>query len=177
MTVEKDKMVSIDYTLKDKDGQIIDTSKNSGPLDYIHGRGYLISGLEKELEGKNPGDTFTTVIPPEEGYGTYDESLVVKVPRDQFDAEVEIQPGMQFQASVGQIVTVTKVEGDEITIDANHQLAGKTLYFEVTVASVRDATPEELNPPTSGCGGGCGGCSGGCGSSGCGSGGCGGCGN
>ncbi len=173
MVIAKDKMVAIDYTLKDKDGKVIDSSKDAGALEYLHGHGNLISGLEKELEGKSAGDSFSVTIPPEEAYGTYNKELVVNVPKDQFDTDVEIEVGMQFQANTaggGQIVTVTAVTDKEVTVDANHPLAGQTLYFDVTVASVREATPEELAPrPVSGCGGGCGGCSG-CGSSGgCGS--------
>lgn len=174
MIIEKDRVVSIDYTLKDKDGTVIDTSKNSTPLEYMHGRGSLIPGLEKELDGKKAGDAITAVIEPKDAYGEYDESLVIKVPRSQFDPGIEIKEGMQFQASTPggpAIVTVTSVTADEVTVDANHELAGKTLYFDVNVVSVREATEDELNPPSGGCGGGCsgcgseGGCSGGCGGS------------
>lgn len=173
MVITTDRMVAIDYTLKDKDGKILDSSKDGGALEYLHGHGNLISGLEKELEGKSEGDSFSAVIPPEEAYGEYNNELVIVVPKNQFDTDVEIEPGMQFQANTaggGQIVTVTNVTESEVTVDANHPLAGQTLYFEVKVASVREATPEELMPKRSaGCGGGCASC-GGCGSSsGCGS--------
>ncbi len=170
MVIAKDRMVSIDYTLKDKDGKIIDSSKDSDALEYLHGYGNLIKGLEKELEGKTEGDTFSVVIPPAEAYGEYNKELVLNVPKEQFDTDVEIEPGMQFQANMaggGQIVTVTAVTEKEVTVDANHPLAGQTLYFDVKVVAVREATPEELMPRSSGCGG-CSGCSGGCGSS-CGS--------
>lgn len=167
MVIEKDKVVSIDYTLKDKDGTVIDTSKNSTPLEYIHGRGNLISGLEKQLEGKAKGDSIKAVVEPKDAYGEYDESLLIDVPRKNFDSETEIKVGMQFQASTPggpAIVKVTKITDDTITVDANHDLAGKTLYFDVDVMDIRDATAEELNPP-SGCGGSCGSCGGGCGGS------------
>lgn len=172
MVIAKDKMVAIDYTLKDKDGKIIDSSKDAGALEYLHGHGNLIIGLEKELEGKTDGDTLSVAIPPAEAYGEYNKELVVNVPKDQFDTDVEIEPGMQFQANTasgGQIVTVTSVTDKEVTVDANHPLAGQTLYFDVKVVSVREATAEELMPRRSyGCGGSCGGCAGGCGtSSGC----------
>lgn len=172
MTISKDKVVSIDYTLKDDKGAVIDTSANSGPLEYLHGNGRLITGMEKALEGKQPGDEFQITISPEEGYGVFNPDLIIKVPREQFDTDITIEPGMCFQASDGSIVTVKEVTDKEVTIDANHELAGKTLFFDVKVVSVRDATPEELAPPSSGCGGGCGGCGGSCGSCG---GGCGGC--
>lgn len=169
MIITKDKVVSIDYTLKDESGTVIDTSKNSTPLEYVHGCGRLIPGLEKQLEGKTDGDSFSAVIEPKEAYGEYDESLLIKVPRKNFDASSEIKIGMQFQASTPggpAIVKVTEVTDDTVTVDANHDLAGKTLYFDVKVVSVRDATPEELNPH-SGCGGSCGEC-GGCGGGSCG---------
>lgn len=182
MTITQDTFVAIKYTLKNKDGQIIDSSTDE-PLEFIAGRGFLIAGLEKELEGKKAGDKFSAVIPPAEAYGEYSDQLKVSVPRSQFDTDVEIEVGMQFQAGMGQIVTVKEVKENEIVIDANHPLAGETLYFDVEIVSVRAATSEEIAAilaPRGGCGGGCGGCGGGscgddcnCGDDGdCGCGGC-----
>lgn len=182
MKIEQNKVVKIHYTLKDKDGKVLDSSVERDPLQYVHGHGYLISGLEKELEGKEPGAKFSTQIAPKDGYGEYDEKLVIEVPRDQFDSSVEIEVGMQFQADSPMgpsIVTVKKVADDKITIDANHELAGKDLFFDVEVVEVRDLTEEEvkqMTAPRGGCSGSCGSC-GGCGSSGgdcgsCGGGGC-----
>ena len=173
MKIEKDKVVQIHYVLKDKDGTEIDSSKETGPLQYVHGNGYLIKGLESQLEGKEPGAKFTAFVEAKDAYGEYDEKLVVDVPRSQFDSSTEIEVGMQFQAesAVGPaIVTVKKVSPETITIDANHELAGKDLNFDVEVVDVRDMTEEETAQMKSGCGGDCscdGGCGGGC-SSGCG---------
>lgn len=171
MEISNQKMVKIHYTLKDKDGNQIDSSLGGEPLEYMHGIGALIPGLEKELEGKNPGDKFHTEIEPALGYGEYDDALVAEVPRAQFDTGAEITVGQQFQASTAtgpMIVKVTKVTDDKITVDGNHELAGKTLFFDVEVIDVREPTEEELEPYVSeGCGGGCASC-GGC--SGCGSG-------
>ena len=147
MQVAKHKVVSIDYTLTDDDDKIVDTSKGSEPLTYIHGTGNLIPGLEKALAGKSPGDALEVTIPPEEGYGVHDESLLEVLPRSKFTAEQEVQVGMQFYAEGGsevQVITVVGVEGDSITIDGNHPLAGKTLNFAVKIVDVRDATPEEV---------------------------------
>ena len=182
MKIENDKWVEIHYTLKDDADQQIDSSVGNEPLGYVHGRGYLITGLETLLEGHEPGDKFFAHIEPKDGYGEYDERLIVELDRNKFDFDGEITVGMPFQMMTPSglsIVHVTKVEGDKITIDGNHDLAGKALNFDIEVVSVRDATEEEL-APTSGCGGGCGGC-GGCGGGdcsegGCGDGGCGGCG-
>ena len=172
MVIEKDKMVAIHYTLKDDNGVEIDSSAGGNPLAYIHGNGYLIPGLEKELEGKSAGDKFKAVIQPEEGYGVYDERLIATLSRERFDLPGDIEIGMQFQVSTPAgptIVRVTKVEGDNITIDGNHELAGKVLHFDVEVVEVRELSEEEKQQMLSGgcgcgCGGGCGGnCGGNCG--------------
>ena len=147
MQIAKHRVVSIDYTLTDDDDKIVDTSKGSEPLTYIHGTGNLIPGLEKALAGKSPGDALEVTIPPEEGYGAHDESLLEVLPRTKFTAEQEVQVGMQFYAEGGsevQVITVVDVEGDSVTIDGNHPLAGKTLNFAVKIVDVRDATPEEV---------------------------------
>jgi FKBP-type peptidyl-prolyl cis-trans isomerase SlyD len=164
MTVTKNKVVSIDYTLKDASGTVIDSSKDTGPLEYLHGNGNLIPGLESQLEGKAVGDKFSAVIEPKDAYGEYDDKLVVKVPRTQFDSNTPITTGMQFQADTAggpTVVKVTEVTDDTITVDANHDLAGKTLYFDINVLGVRDATEEELTPHSS-CSGSCGSCGSGC---------------
>ena len=129
MKISNDKVVSIEYTLKNADGQIIDTSVGNAPLEYIHGRGYLISGLEKDLEGKSEGEEFTSEIEPKDAYGEFDESMVVEVDRKQFPEGIEIEEGMQFEAEYGQLVTVKSVTKDKITIDANHPLAGVKLFL------------------------------------------------
>lgn len=161
MTVSKDKFVAIHYTLKDDDGKTIDSSYGAEPLAYIQGNNMLIPGLEKEMEGKSAGEKFSTVIKPEDAYGIYDDRLVAVVTRDKFQEGVPIEVGMKFQSGPA-IVTVTKIENDNITIDANHELAGKTLHFDIEVVEVKEPSEEDLaqfqNP-----GGGCGGCGGNCG--------------
>ncbi len=166
MEIKKDSVVTIDYTLKNEKGDVLDTSKDVGPLEYIHGYGNLIPGLEKELEGKKAGDSLNVAVKPEEGYGEYSDELVVEVPKANFEVDAEIQVGMQFEAGP-RIVTVTKIEGDTVTIDANHELAGQTLHFEVTVDSVREATKDEIAALISSSGCGCGGSDSGCAPSDC----------
>ena len=175
MKIEKNKWVSIHYTLKDDDGQQIDSSVGGKPLSYLHGNGYLIFGLENELEGKEEGAKFSCKIKPIDGYGEYDPQLILDVERKQFETDQEIEVGMKFQVMTPQgpsIVTVKEVGPEIIKIDGNHELAGKNLNFDVEVVEVREPTAEELNP--SGCSGCCGSdggcdCGGDCGS------GCGGC--
>lgn len=173
MQVDQNKWVTIHYTLTDENGNQLDSSVGGEPLGYLHGNGYLILGLENELQGKNPGDRFSAVIQPKDGYGEYDSRLIIDIPREQFDTTQEILPGMQFQMMTPaglSIVKVIEVNGDKIKIDGNHELSGKVLHFDVEVVDVRDATEEELSPRGCECGGSCGNCnSGGCGS-------CGGCG-
>jgi FKBP-type peptidyl-prolyl cis-trans isomerase SlyD len=148
MNITQNKVVSIHYTLTDKSGEILDTSKGRGPLAYLHGRGNLITGLEKELEGKKEGDKLNITVPPEEAYGARDENLIRQVPRSAFKEVEDLQPGMRFQSkteSGTEIFTVSKVEDEKVTIDSNHPLAGEALTFDVKVADVREATEEEVS--------------------------------
>lgn len=162
MQIATTKMVKIHYTLKDKDGVQIDTSTDKEPLEYMHGMGALIPGLEKELTGMDVGEKKHVVVPAKEAYGEFDESLVQAIPRDRFDVEAEIEVGQQFQADTPtgpMLVKVVKVTEDAITIDSNHELAGKTLYFDVEVLEIRDASEEEIAPyQSTGCSGSCGSC-------------------
>lgn len=137
----------IHYTLTDDAGAVLDSSSGGEPLAYLHGSGNIIPGLEKALEGKQAGDKLKVTVAPEEGYGVRDEKLIQQVPRRVFQGVRDIKPGMRFHANAGQgagQVTVTQVQGDMVTIDGNHALAGVTLKFEVEIAKVREATAEEL---------------------------------
>lgn len=147
MKIQKNTVVSIDYTLKDDDGNLIDTSSGRGPLKYLHGNGNLIPGLEKALEGREAGQSFSVKIPPEEAYGQKDEALIQEVPRNLFDETEGLEVGMQFQAQTEQgsyILTVKEIKENTVVIDGNHPLAGQNLNFEINIISVREATLEEL---------------------------------
>jgi FKBP-type peptidyl-prolyl cis-trans isomerase SlyD len=147
MQIAKNAVVSIDYTLTGPDGAVIDTSTGRAPLPYIHGGGNIIPGLENALDGKSVGDSFKVTIPPAQGYGERNPQAVQSVPKAAFQGVPEVKVGMQFrsQGQHGmQVVTVTKVENDTITVDGNHPLAGVTLNFDVTVREVRAATAEEI---------------------------------
>jgi FKBP-type peptidyl-prolyl cis-trans isomerase SlyD len=143
-----DKMVvTIDYTLKDDNGNILDSS-NDGNFAYLHGSNNIIPGLENALTGKSAGDEVDVTVSPAEGYGERNDSMVQAVPRDMFDSEQEIEVGMQFHAQSPEgdmvVVTVTDVDKDDITVDGNHPLAGMNLNFGVKVVDVREATAEEM---------------------------------
>ena len=149
MQIENGKVVTIDYTLKDDRGNVIDSSEGREALSYLHGAGNIIPGLEKALEGKTTGDELDVSLSAEEGYGPRDNALIQKVARDRFQSNDEIQVGMQFhtQSKSGSpiVVTVVAVDDEEITVDGNHPLAGENLNFQVKVVGVREATNEEMN--------------------------------
>ena len=137
----------MDYALKDDEGTVIDQSQPGQPLSYLHGHRNIIPGLESALEGKNAGDSVEVRVAPEEGYGEPNPALEQVVPRDRFQGVESLEVGMQFQANTDQgpvSVRVVKIEGDDVTVDGNHPLAGKHLNFNVTVQEVRDAKPEEI---------------------------------
>lgn len=142
------RVVSMHYKLTLDDGAVLDSSQGSDPLSYLHGAGNIVSGLEKALVGKVVGDSLKVTVEPDEGYGEFNADLVQTVPRQAFQGVESVESGMAFQAqapdgSVQQIM-VKDVEGDEVTIDANHPLAGVVLHFDVEVVGVREATEEEM---------------------------------
>jgi FKBP-type peptidyl-prolyl cis-trans isomerase SlyD len=148
MSIQQDQVVSIHYTLKNDAGEVLDSSGDGEPLTYLHGHGNLISGLERELTGKKPGDKLQVKILPIDGYGEYDKALIQKVPRRALKGIPKINVGMRLQAQTEdgvRAVTVSHVAGDMITLDGNHPLAGQNLNFDVEVAEVRPASAEELS--------------------------------
>nr|WP_298378366.1 peptidylprolyl isomerase [uncultured Halomonas sp.] len=147
MQIAQNSVVAFHYTLTNDSGEVLDSSEGREPLTYLHGSGNIIPGLEKELEGRQDGDKLQVTVTPEEGYGENQPALVQEVPRDSFQGVESIEPGMQFQAQTQGgplMVTVTKVEGDTVTVDGNHPLAGQKLNFDVEISEVRDATQEEV---------------------------------
>ena len=147
MQISKNSVVTLNYTLTNDQGEILDESQD-GSFLYMHGAGGIIPGLESLLEGKSASDTFTAHIEPADGYGERDDSMVQVVPRDMFDKEHPIEEGIQFHAESPEgdmlTVTVTKVEGDEITVDGNHPLAGIPLNFDIKITDIREASAEEI---------------------------------
>ncbi len=148
MQISKNKVVTLKYRLTDDDGDLIDESTDAEPMAYIHGVGNLIPGLEAALEGKQKGDALKVTVNPDEGFGDRNDELTRVVSRTVFDFVEELEVGMQFQTDGGQgmeVVTIVGIEGDQVTVDGNHPLAGVTLSFDVSVLDVRDATQEELS--------------------------------
>jgi FKBP-type peptidyl-prolyl cis-trans isomerase SlyD len=147
-TVSDGKVVSIHYTLTDDAGAVVDSSKGSAPLEYLHGAGNVVPGLEEALSGRAPGDAFKVDVAPDKGYGAHDPRGLQRIPREAFPDDVDLEPGMQFGAEDPQggstTVWIVKVESDQVVIDTNHPMAGKTLHFDVSIEGVRDATREEI---------------------------------
>ncbi len=147
MQIAQNSVVKFHYTLTNDAGEVLDSSDGRQPLTYLHGAGNIIPGLERQLEGRETGDKLNVSVTPEEGYGEVQPQLVQEVPRDAFQGVEAVEPGMQFQAQTQGgplMVTVTKVEGDTVTVDGNHPLAGQKLNFDVEIADVREASQEEL---------------------------------
>jgi FKBP-type peptidyl-prolyl cis-trans isomerase SlyD len=166
MRVAKETVVAIEYTLKDDQGHVIDASGDRGPMEYLHGAQNIIPGLEQGLDGLVAGDAKQIVVQPQLGYGEYSEKLLQHVPLTAFGANTP-QVGMRFHAETNlgmRVLTIKKIEGEEVTLDGNHELAGKTLHFDIKVVSVRAAELTELSHGHPHQSGGC------CGGGGCGSG-------
>jgi len=147
MQISKHKVVTLDYTLTNDGGEVLDTSKGQEPLAYIHGTGFMIPGLENALEGKAAGNSFSVTVEPRDGYGERDDELIKVVEQAMFGGVEKLEVGMQFQAETDdgvEMVTVTAVEGEKVTVDGNHPLADVTLNFDVQVVGVRKASQEEL---------------------------------
>jgi FKBP-type peptidyl-prolyl cis-trans isomerase SlyD len=148
MKIEKHSVVSMNYTLKNSEGILLDTSDGREPLVYLHGVGGLIPGLEKELEGKGASDKLEAVIAPEDAYGTRQENLTQVVPKNGFQGDEEMVEGMQVQLDTEQgpmIARISKIEDEEVTLDMNHPLADMTLHFDVEILDVREATEDEIS--------------------------------
>lgn len=149
MQVSEHKVVTIHYTLTNDEGQKMDSSRKGQPLPYIHGIGNLIPGLERELEGKKVGDKVIAVIEPKDAYGEWESSKEHKVPLSGFQGQGDekLEVGMRVQVDMGQqkaIAMVTNIEGDQVTLDLNHPLAGQTLHFDVEIMGIRAAEAVEL---------------------------------
>lgn len=148
-TVSDGKVVSMDYSLRlDDEPEVVDTSAGREPLQFVQGQGQIISGLERELYGMSVGEEKDVVVSPADGYGESDPEAFQLVPLDAFPPDATIEPGMglQLQDTSGQVFTayVDEVRPDGVVLDFNHPLAGKTLYFNVKIADLREATADEL---------------------------------
>jgi FKBP-type peptidyl-prolyl cis-trans isomerase SlyD len=148
-TVEKDQVVSLHYTLRDDEGEVLDTSAGRDPLQIIQGAGQIIPGLEESLYGMEIGDEKQVTVKPEKAYGEVDPDAFQIVPRDRFPDDVDLQEGMGFRmrdSETGEtmVAYVHELRPTGVLLDLNHPLAGETLDFQVRIEDVRPATEEEL---------------------------------
>ena len=147
MTIGKNSVVQFNYVLKHESGETIESSDKGHPVLYLHGHGNIIAGLEKAMEGKAQGDSFSATVPPEEAYGPRHEDAIQRVPLKHLHGSKHWKPGMvaYIQTEHGhhqvQIVKVGQFNAD---VDINHPLAGQTLTFDIEIVEVRQATEEEL---------------------------------
>jgi len=139
MQVEKNRVVAIDYTLKDESGRIIDTSEDREPLSYIQGIGNLIPGVESALEGKSLGERVEGTVAPESGCGIRDDSLVLSIERSHFSQVEDLEEGLRFRMDTPDgpaVFTVVKVEESGVLVDG--------LNFDIMIKSIREASAQEL---------------------------------
>jgi FKBP-type peptidyl-prolyl cis-trans isomerase SlyD len=140
-------VVTVHYKLTDDQGNVLDSSEGSKPMAYLHGAGNIIPGLEKALEGKAEGDSLQVRVEPAEAYGEVNPDGIKTIEKTAFQGVESVEPGMTFEAQTPdgtkQPIVVKKVEGDAVTIDTNHPLAGVALNFDVQIVGVREATKEE----------------------------------
>lgn len=147
MQAMKDKVVSIYYTLTDDTGKVLDKTGDDAVFSYLHGNGNIIPGLEKAIDGKNPGDAFQVRVEPDDAYGPRDDSHIFEMDKEPFDSVKDLAVGMQIPVETDHgvhILTIREINGDKVTVDANHPLAGVTLNFDVRLQDVRDATADEI---------------------------------
>lgn len=148
MNIGKNTVVSANFQLFNREGELIDSSDTNGPLVYLHGAEQLLPALEEALSGHEVGDELSVELTPEQAFGERIEALVDRAPRSNFPGVEHIEPGMRFQTGMEDgsqmVVMVTDVDDQWVTVDGNHELAGMDLRFELKVADVRAASEEEI---------------------------------
>jgi FKBP-type peptidyl-prolyl cis-trans isomerase SlyD len=147
LKIATDTVVAFLYTLKDESGQMLDQS-GGGPMAYLHGHGQIVPGLEQELTGRSAGEKLQVHVAPADGYGEYNAAFVQMVPRAAFQGIPDLRVGMALstrtQNGGAARVIVREIGADAVTVDGNHALAGKDLFFDIEIVDVRAASEEEL---------------------------------
>ena len=154
-SIEPNAYVTLDYTLTDDEGDVLDASHEEGgePIEYVHGYGMLVPGLEAALAGMKSGEAKEVVVPADAGFGERDEELVLEIDRSEFPDPKAVKEGDEFVAESPDgdevVMHVVEVKTDSVMVDANHPLAGVTLHYSVKVRELRAATPEEIEDAAS----------------------------
>lgn len=146
-SVQKDVVVSMEYTLQ-VDNEEIDSSKGQDPLQFLVGHGNIISGLEREMIGMKVGESKDVVIAPADGYGEFDEEAFMNVPRNDFPKDIPLEEGTELtvkdDSGQSRYARIDTIDGDTVTLNFNHPLAGDELHFNVKIVGLREPTTEEL---------------------------------
>ncbi|MGD2027682.1 MAG: peptidylprolyl isomerase [Anaerolineales bacterium] len=146
--VANDLVVAIDYVLT-VDGEVLDSSEEEGPLEYLHGHNNIIPGLEKEITGMKVKESKHVDVSPEGGYGLVEEEAILDVPLEEFPEDVPLEPGIELEVTDNEgdmmFARIKEVGSTSVKLDTNHPLAGKTLHFDVTVVGLRAPSKEELD--------------------------------
>ena len=149
MPFKKDEVVLFHYTVTNNKGEIVDNSRGSDPLAVLAGHGQILPKLEEALQELELNETKTVALKATDAYGEFSEENVQAASRDNFPKEAKLEVGMEYMASMenGQHMpfVISKIEGEEITVDFNHPLAGQDLTFEVEIMEIREASAEELS--------------------------------
>lgn len=177
MKIETNKYVTLSYDLhvgEDDERELMESATKEAPLEFIYGTNSMLQSFEDQIEGKNPGDTFTFTLTPEEAYGEYADDRVIELPKSVFQVNGEIDEEILFEGNTVPMMdsdgnklmgSVVEIKDDVVSMDFNHPLAGETMHFTGSVIDVREATAEEIATLFAHDGGGCSGCSdAGCGS-------------
>ncbi len=149
MAIEQNKVVTMNFTLKDDEGNVLDSTEKGGPFSYISGTNMVLPKLEEALSGMLIGSKKNLKLEAKDGYGNYNDDAIQVVGKENFPEDIVLEVGMEYMANspdgVKMPFTISNVDGEEITIDFNHPLAGKNLNFDIELLNVRDATAEELS--------------------------------
>lgn len=148
LRIETGRIVSIEYHVRLSDGETVEATEDGSPVQYLHGAGMLLPSLEAALENLEEGTHKEFTIPAPDAYGERDESNVITLPRTIFPPTVDLHEGARLAARTNggdtYPLTVREVHPEQVVVDLNHPLAGKALYFTVTVRSVRPASEDEV---------------------------------
>ncbi len=148
LIIDEHRIVLMHYQLDNGFGEMVDSSLGGLPMTYMHNTGALLPSLERELTGRQKGDEFEIAIYPEDGYGYRDDELITKIPRTAFAELGELHVGMRVKDkrsdNEDSLFTVIVIEDEEVTVDANHPLAGQVLHFRIAVVDVREPSEKEL---------------------------------
>ncbi|MGO1618401.1 MAG: FKBP-type peptidyl-prolyl cis-trans isomerase [Oceanisphaera sp.] len=146
MSITENKVVTLDFAVTNVEGETLDSTEDKQPLEYLHGTGYLVPGLESVLDGKAVDEAFDVTLTPDQAYGDRDDNLVQSVPGELFDG-MEVAEGDTFVAETDdghRPVTIVEVAEEYVKVDGNHPLAGMTLTFKGVVRAIREASEEEI---------------------------------